>query len=157
MAITKNPRWATRADYVGLGEVMFDAVRNGPSRYNEAQRAAWTPAPRTGDEWNARLDGQAVAVIEVNDTIIGFMSLAPKGYVDFAYIRPAWQGKGVFRCLYQEIEARAIQSGETRLWTHASLMAEPAFSAIGFTIVRKEQVPLGGEMFARFEMEKALT
>ncbi len=149
-------RWASESDYAQLGEVMFDAVRHGRSRYSEAQREAWMPAPRAGADWSARLDAQAVNVEEDNGVIAGFMSLAPQGYIDFAYIRPSAQGSGLFRRLYGRIESKAVERKEKRLWVHASLVAQPAFAAVGFTIVRQEQVVLRGETFERCEMKKDL-
>jgi putative acetyltransferase len=150
-------RWATVEDYNAIGEVMFDAVRNGHSKYNEQQRQAWVPEARNGAKWNARLAEQAIIIAEQNGKIMGFMSLASKLCIDFAYIRPSAQGTGLFRRLYGEIEKIAVANGEARLWVHASLMAEPAFSAMGFTITEKESVQLGGENFDRFVMEKLLT
>ena len=135
---------------------MYDAVRNGRSRYDERQRAAWTPAPRAGPAWNDRLAGQDIALAEANDRIVGFMSLAAHGYVDFAYIRPAAQGSGVFRALFAQIADRARLQGETRLWVHASLTAEPAFTALGFGIIRPERVAIDGVEFDRYEMEMRL-
>jgi hypothetical protein len=35
-------------------------------------------------------------------------------------------------------------------------MAEPAFGALGFTVVRREQVTIGAEVFDRCEMEKSI-
>jgi putative acetyltransferase len=149
-------RWATPEDYAGLAEVMFDAVRNGPSRYSERQRERWVPAPREGAEWVGRLDRQEIALAQAPQRILGFMSLAPGGYVDFAYVRPEAQGSGLFRRLYAAIEQRAAEEGGPRLWVHASLMAQPAFAAVGFVVVEREQVSIGDETFERFVMEKRL-
>jgi putative acetyltransferase len=52
------------------------------------------------------------------------------------------------------IEERALAQGEPRLWTHASLMAEPAFAAIGFAVVERQVVPMGDENLERAMMEK---
>ena len=150
-------RWASETDYATLGEVMFDAVRNGPSRYSDAQRRAWTPEPRSGDAWNARLDEQSIIVAETAGRIVGFMSLKSEdGYLDFAYIRPSHQRTGLFRKLYDRIEALALAEQHPRIHVHASLIAEPAFSALGFSILRKETVFIGDQSFDRFEMEKRL-
>lgn len=81
------------------------------------------------------------------------MSLGEDGYIDFAYIRPRAQGKGLFRQLFAEIERRSHTRGDARLWVHASLMAEPAFAAMGFSIVERQTVAIGSEQFERFEME----
>ena len=153
-------RVATEADADALGDVMHDAVRRGPSRYTEAQRAAWMPAPRRGPDWTARLARQHVVLDAAPDGgpdgIRGFMSLEDGAYIDFAYIRPAYQGTGLFRALFAAIHAEAERRGGRVLRTHASLMAEPAFAAVGFAVVTRETVELGGEAFARAEMTMRL-
>lgn len=149
-------RRANEFDYPELGEVMFDAVRNGESRYSEGQREAWVPEPRNGAAWSAHLAPQQIVAAEAHGRLADFMSLAPSGYIDFAYIRPEARGSGLFRQLYTEIEQLARQSGKSLLWVHASLMAGPAFEAVGFTITKKEIVEIGDQNFERFEMEKPL-
>ncbi|WP_428543132.1 GNAT family N-acetyltransferase [Profundibacter sp.] len=147
-------RWATPADYAELGKVMYDAVRHGSSAYSEAQRQAWVPLPRDGADWHTRLAGQDILVYEDGRQITGFISLTPLGYIDFAYVRPAAQGMGLFRNLYTGIETHAQECGITHLTTHASLMAQPAFAAVGFKVVQHEEVQIRGEVFKRAKMEK---
>lgn len=154
--MTKNfkIRQATADDYDAIAEVMYDAVRHGFSAYSKAQRQAWVPQPRSGVEWVERLDSQTVFIAENSNQVVGFISLAENGYIDFAYIRPSAQGSGVFRCLYDTLENQATQDDTRRLWVHASVMAQPAFAAMGFSIIQKETVEIGGQSFERFEMEK---
>jgi len=147
-------RPATVADYDALAAVMFDAVRHGPSAYTGEQRQAWVPQPRSGVDWVERLSSQSIFAAANSSEVVGFMSLADAGYIDFAYIRPSAQGTGVFRRLYESIEKLSQQNGETRLWVHASLMAQPAFAAMGFAITKKEVVQIGDQSLDRFEMEK---
>ena len=135
---------------------MFDAVRNGPSKYTEAQRAQWVPERRSGEEWEARLARQVIVIARDANRAVGFMSLEPGGYIDFAYIRPKAQGTGLFRRLFGQIDEYARAQGDTRLWVHASLMAEPAFAAVGFEVVEREVVQIGDESFERAKMEKSL-
>ena len=150
-------RWASASDTDLLADIMFDAVRNGESRYTEQQRAAWVPVRRSGPEWVARLQSQDIVVAEQDGRAIGFVSLAEGGYVDFAYIRPEAQHTGLFRQLLSRIVERAIEKREPLLWTHASLMAEPAFAKLGFTIRKRERVHIGDQAFNRCEMEKTLS
>lgn len=158
MPTMKDPKFrkATTPDFVSLGRVMFDAVRQGDSPYTEAQRAAWVPEPRTGQAWAERLSGQTILIAEVDDEIAGFMSLAEKDYLDFAYVLPARRGTGLFRALYQRIETCALDQGCQRIWVHASLMAEPAFARMGFRQLERETVVIGDEKLDRFVMEKQL-
>ena len=149
-------RWTTEADFDALGEVMFAAVREGESPYTDAQRHAWVPEPRRGSEWRTRLISQEIIVAEAEGRLLGFMSLAEGGYIDFAYIRAEARGAGLFRELFQRILDVAQAKGLPLLWVHASLTAEPAFSALGFVARRREQVTIGGEVLDRFEMEMML-
>ena len=149
-------RWADGSDYDALAELMFDAIRTGDSPYDEQQRRAWLPVARSGPEWEARLASQDIILAEAQNRVAGFMSLAAGGYIDFAYIRPDAQHSGLFRRLFQRIEERARSRGDRLLWVHASLSAQPAFAAMGFTIRHGEVVELGGQQLERFEMEMPL-
>ena len=135
---------------------MFDAIRNGPSKYTQAQRAAWVPERRRGAEWESRLAAKDIIVGRDGVRIIGFMSIEGGGYIDFAFIRPDAQGSGLFRRLFELVEARARAANETRLWVHASLMAQPAFAAVGFSVVEHQNVQIGDQIFQRAMMEKPL-
>ncbi len=149
--------WATPTDHADLADVIFDAVRNGPSKYTQAQRAAWVPERRHGEEWAIRLEGQVIAIAREGNRAVGLMSLAAQGYIDFAFIRPEAQGSGLFRRLFDMIEGKALTQNEPRLWTHASLMAQPAFAAVGFSVVEHQIVQIGAEHFKRAMMAKLLT
>lgn len=156
MSDTIQLRPATATDYDTLGEVMYDAVHHGPSEYSDAQSQAWMPAPRQGPDWHARLAKQHVILAVQDHEILGFMSIEPGGYVDFAYIRPRAQGIGLFRRLFAAITAQAEATGETQLSTHASLMAQPAFAAMGFEIGFHETVEVNGQSLPRAKMTKTL-
>ena len=147
-------RRARRTDYGGLGELMFDAVRRGSSPYTEAQRKAWAPMPRSGRQWQERLDAQFVVVAELGDKLIGFMSLASNGYIDLAFIRPGFRGLGVFRLLYAQVERESMRQNVARLWLHASLSAKDAFASFGFAVICQETVAIGEIELLRYEMEK---
>ncbi|MDA7950566.1 MAG: GNAT family N-acetyltransferase [Pirellulaceae bacterium] len=156
MAPTREIRIGNRNEYDRLAEVMFDAIRNGPSLYTEEQREAWASQIHSGDAWTQRLSDQTIFVAQEHEQIVGFMTIAAQGYIDLAYIRPHSQGTGLFRILYQELEKNARTSGKPRLRVHASLMAQPPFSAVGFEILHEESVTVGQQTLRRFKMEKHL-
>ena len=135
---------------------MFDAVRRGPSAYTEAQRAAWVPSPREGLAWTERLAAQDVIIVDLLGEAVGFMSLADGGYVDFAYVRPAARGQGFLRLMLERLEDRARERGTKCLWSHVSLNAKPAFTALGFAVTKREVLSIGSEQLPRCEMAKLL-
>ncbi len=93
---------------------------------------------------------------EVEGAVVGFMSIEPGGYIDLAFIRPEHWGRGLFRQMFDLVEAHARGAGEARLWTHASLTAQPAFRAMGFSTIHHETVARNGESLQRAKMEKTL-
>jgi len=149
-------RTAKPDDYDALGEIMFDAIHNGPTHYTDDESAAWAPTLRSGAEWANRLQGKTLILAERGAMKLGFMSIEPGGYIDFAYIRPQGQGSGLFRQLFNQVLAHARNAGESQLSTHASLMAQPAFAAMGFEIDFHETVKVGGQKLARAQMTKPL-
>lgn len=150
-------RMATQADYDRLGEVMFHAVRDSNSPYTPEQRQAWVPEVRRGAEWAKRLTGQQIFLAEAEQKIIGFISLAESGYIDLAFVVPNYQGTGLFRELYDELEKRAKEQGEKRLWVHGSIMAQPAFAAMGFDTLAEELVEVKDQTLRRFKMQKLIS
>lgn len=150
-----NIRWGTEKDAAVLANVFYASVRAGPSPYSQAQRAAWMPQPPDPENFAQRLRPMHVILAEQAE-VCGFMAMRSEGYIDLAFILPAHRGRGVFRKLYAEIEIKANDVGITRLWTHASLAAEPAFQAVGFSVIQHETVILAGEELSRTEMEKYL-
>jgi GNAT superfamily N-acetyltransferase len=66
------------------------------------------------------------------------------------------QGTGLFRRLFNSVEAHARAAHEPRLWVHASLMAQPAFAAVGFSITEHQVVQIGDQDLKRAYMEKPL-
>jgi putative acetyltransferase len=148
--------WPTPTDAAELADVMFDAVRNGPSKYTDAQRAAWVPERKRGVEWELRLAAKDIIIGRDGGRIVGFMSIEGGGYIDFAFIRPDAQGSGLFRRLFAMVEGHARAANEARLWVHASLMAQPAFAVVGFSVVEHQIVQIGDQLFQRAMMEKPL-
>ena len=150
-------RKATSADAHSLAQVFYASVRSGPSPYSQAQRAAWMPHAPDPTKFAGRLSAKQVVVCEKRDVITGFMTFEKGGYIDLAFILHEHRGQGVFRALYSAIEEAGFKAAEARLWTHASLAAQPAFRAVGFLVMHHETVERAGEKLARAQMEKVLT
>lgn len=149
-------RQATPADFIALGEGVHAAVRGCAGQYTEAQRAAWSPAPGSGEAWAAHLAAQTVWLGEAGGEPLGLITLMPAGYIDLAYILAQAQGQGLFRQLFAELAGDARALDLLSLWTDARLHAKGPFEAVGFTVSRACTAERGGEELACFRMEKTL-
>ena len=150
-------RWVPAKDAATiLSTIQFRAVREGPSLYSQAQRQAWVAKPHLPEKLAARLGEAEAAIYRRDGEDVGVMTLAGDGYIDMAFILPEHQGTGVFRALFEAVEARARALGQVRLYTHASLMAQPPFQALGFQVIHQETVERAGQSLPRALMEKYL-
>lgn len=150
-------RRATPRDFNTLGRVMYEAVHYGAPLYTLAQRRAWLPHPPSGRFWRTRLGQQRVWVSLVPGSgVVGFITLRSDRNIDYAFILRNWQGQGIFRAMYEALEAAAVADGLDLLWTYASLHAQPAFMRCGFETVRSNTVQRAGQTLLRHQMEKRL-
>ncbi|MEX0340649.1 MAG: GNAT family N-acetyltransferase [Arenibacterium sp.] len=130
---------------------MFDAVRNGATAYTVPQRRAWLAAPPRGLVWHRKLSRQRVYVARTTCGPVGFVTLRKDGYVDLAFVRAFAKGKGCFRAMMERLIA---DMPGRALTTHASLVAQPAFKALGFEIVEHEVAIRGGQTLRRAFMQR---
>ena len=144
-------------DAVGLGRVFHRAVREGASaRYDPVQVAAWSPEAPAGEIWAERLGAAETVVAEDKGRLLGFMTVNPDGYLDLAFVLPEAMGQGVADAIYAVLETRARAKGVGRLSTQASLLAEPFFARQGWSVLRYQEVEIGGVILKNAWMEKPL-
>jgi putative acetyltransferase len=75
-----------------------------------------------------------------DDAAIGFVDVEADGHVDLLYVDPRSAGGGVGRALLQA----AIDLGHPRLFAEASEVALPLFERMGFVIVSRRDLTVGG-------------
>ncbi len=152
-----RPYRAEDADAVA--RVFHRAVRHGTGpHYSLPQRMAWSPRVQPGADWHARLAGKDTVVAELPGGIVGFMAFdLDETFLDFAYVDPSVQGRGVAAALYAVLEGRARAAGLVRLQTEASRVAEPFFAARGWVVLRRQRVPRNWLRLPNAVMEKRLS
>ena len=79
-----------------LWEVYFRATHETNSRdYHPDLLHRWAPPDQDMDEWRERLAGKNPFVAILDETIAGMAELEADGFVDYFYVHPAFQRRGV--------------------------------------------------------------
>lgn len=155
MSVTIRP--FRPGDAPELFSIFHAAVRTGAAaRYTEAQRRAWLPVDEMPDDWEARVTDEDTWVAESAGSAIGFMGATRDGYLDLAFVRPEWMGKGVSQPLHDRIVGGARDRKVGRMTTHASHFARSFFARNGWQVDHPETVERGGERLERFAMSLML-
>ena len=135
-----------------LKSIALESIHAIPDKvFNDAQRNAWIKAIRETD-WKERLARQELFLDWDRNTITGFLSL-DGDYIDFLYVRPRYQGKGVATKLLNECEASARKS-QDRLTVRASPLLFPILVKRGFEVTQPEELTLHGIDLRRYRMVK---
>ena len=125
--------------------------------YSVAQVEAWAgPAPDP-EMWERRIaedDARNMFVATKEDRVVGFAELEEDGHVDTLFVHHQYQGCGIASALLDRIEAEARWLGLRRLYTEASITAEPFFRGRGFSMVRPQDAEVRGHTFRNFVMDK---
>ena len=84
-----------KEDAEAAARVFYDSVHNGAAKYyNASERRAWAEKIPNTDRWRNRLMSQMTFVAELNEKLVGFMTIATDGYIDLAFVAPNALGKG---------------------------------------------------------------
>lgn len=124
--------------------------------YSLSQVKAWAPDDLNFRNWADICANRLTYVADDRGIIAGFGELESNGHIDCFYCHKNYQRRGVGRQIYNAIEAQALNLSIDRLFTEASLTAEPFFQQMGFALIQTQQVTCRGETFINYAMEKWL-
>ena len=132
--------------------------------YSREQVEAWAPPmdePRRAQWGRSLAEHFTLVAVDDEGRVVGFGDL-DGGYLDRLYVHQDFQGQGVAKALASALEAKAAESGEAAITTHASLCAVGFFEGQGYQVKQKQTVerphPVTGQAVAleNFVMEKRL-
>ncbi|MFN1835657.1 GNAT family N-acetyltransferase [Balneola sp. MJW-20] len=140
-----------------LADIFTESIHKaGPEFYSPEQVSTWAPIPVDYDKWQERFAERPPFVAMFQGEIVGFMTLANDGYVDWTYIHPDHHRKGIASQLYDHLELAARNKGLRRLYVDASHMAKSLFAGKGFEVIKMNTVCKGIVTLDNWRMEKHL-
>lgn len=123
--------------------------------YSSEQTAAWAARGQAYHKWLERMsDHYFIAAFE-NDTLVGFSTLRPDGYLNHLFVHKDFQGRGVATLLVNEIERQATSLGIKSINTDASITAKPFFENKDFVVIQQQTVDMGVKL-TNYRMNKHL-
>lgn len=146
------------ADLTELQQLFADTVSTiCKADYNDEQLKVWMSGIENKERWQDLLQNQFLLVALNKEKIIGFCSLDRGNYIDFLYVHKNYQGQGVARRLYTDIEEEAKRQGQTFLTSDVSKTARRFFEKSGFNVLTEQTVVRKGVTFNNFKMRKDLS
>jgi putative acetyltransferase len=140
-----------RDDKRALQQLFYESVHGiGHAYYTTVQLERWAPAVPDRERW-IQLDAQYCFVVEAHKQLVGFAALN-KSHLDWLYVHPNYQLKGVATALMRQMERSARKNGMHKIQTEVPLNARGFFERFGFR-VQTDEVNQNG-IFPHYTMEK---
>jgi len=140
-----------------IWQVVYRATHESNARdYHPELIERWAPRNKNMQEWAARLAETKPFVAVVDGTIAGMAEIDGDGFIDFFYVRPDWQGKGIGKALLKTLETEAARLRVQVIFADVSVTAKEFFSSQSFRVVEAKSNVILGHPAPNFRMEKRL-
>ena len=111
-----------------IWNVYFAATRESNARdYHPELIDRWAPQDQDMDQWKGRVAEKNPFVAIVSGAIVGFAELEINGFIDYFYVHPNWQGRGIGKALLAIVEAEAAKVGVNVVSADVSITAKAFF------------------------------
>jgi putative acetyltransferase len=150
-------RRAIKEDAKAVCETCLRAIRSsGPASYSPAQVEAWA-LRITVDGFARKIADLHFLIASYGEVVAGFGALDLRRHeLDYLYVDPDWQGKGVGRLLCEALESEAISRRFRALHLIGSLNALEFYKRMGYVVERTIRRELEGVMVPCVVMSKRL-
>ena len=140
-----------------IWDVCYHATRESIARdYHPDLIARWAPDSKDMSEWSERLSEKNPFVAIVGEKIAGMAEIESSGFIDYFYVHPRFQGRGVGKALMTMIFEEAEAQGVDRLFADVSITARFFFESQGFEITESRSNVILGHPAPNFAMSKNL-
>ena len=137
--------------------VCFAATRESIARdYHPDLIERWDPQDKDMRKWVERLAQKNPFVAVVDDQIVGMAEIQKDGFIDYFYVHPRWQGKGIGKALLAAVEREAAKTDARAISADVSVTAKSFFLSKGFSVIDAKSNMILGHAAPNFRMQKNL-
>lgn len=123
---------------------------SGRELYTPQELEAWAGFTADRKAFRDFLGTQRALVAVQEGRPVGFAGLGDDGYLASLYVAPEHARRGIGAALVRRLLHTGRREGLKRFHAHASKVALPLFQALGFTVLREEEVLRGGVPLLRY-------
>jgi len=147
-----------RGEESAVWKVYFDATHESIARdYHADLIERWAPHDQDMGQWADRLTQKNPFVAVVDGEIVGMAEIERDGFIDYCYVHPKWQGRGIGKALLAALEAEAAALGVRLIFADVSVTAKAFFLSRGFCITEAKSNVILGHPAPNFRMQKRLS
>jgi N-acetylglutamate synthase-like GNAT family acetyltransferase len=140
-----------------IWEIYFRATHETNSKdYHPDLLHRWAPEDKDMSEWRNRLAEMKPWIALIEDEIAGMAELEERGFINYFYVLPEFQSRGIGSALLKKIESEATKMGLTSVFADVSLTAKSFFEQRGFVVTEARANVILGHPAPNYCMSKEL-
>ena len=140
-----------------IWNVVFHATHESIARdYYADLIERWAPGDKDMGQWADRLAQKNPFVAVVTGEIVGMAEIDRDGFIDYFYVRPNRQRKGIGKALLTALEAEAAKCEVSLIFADVSITAKSFFLSRGFCVSEARSNVILGHPAPNFRMQKRL-
>lgn len=140
-----------------IWEVYYRTTRESIARdYHPDLIARWAPDDKDMDEWTERLRTTNPFVALVDEQIVGLAEIESSGFINYFYVLPRFQNRGVGKALMAAVIAEAEARGAGHVFANVSVTARSFFASQGFEVTESRSNVILGHPAPNFAMRRNL-
>ena len=126
--------------------------------YSPEQLAVWAKGAALESHWQERLSrGITLLAVDENNLLQGFGMLTKDGLIDFLFVHPDCQRKGIGLLILDELENQARMLEFLSIESNVSITAKKFFESNGYQVLAKQKNYREGIELENFRMKKILS
>lgn len=130
---------AGKLDVDMITHLFRDTVQRINSKdYPADQIEDWSSWWTDREKWLKKIEEQYFIKAMIDGKIVGFSSIDPDGYFDFIFTHKDHQRQGVAGQLLKKVEKKAMEQGNTRIYSDVSLTAKGFFEKHDYKVERQQ-------------------
>jgi putative acetyltransferase len=151
-------RGYNRGEERAVWNVYFATTRESNARdYHADLIDRWAPHNQDMSQWAERLARTNPFVAVVDEEIVGMAEIQPDGFIDYFYVHPRWQNKGIGKALLATLESEVAKLGVDMISADVSITVKAFFLSRGFSITEAKSNVILGHPASNFRMQKMLS
>lgn len=150
-----NIKTADKKDIPEIITLYKETVINVNSKdYPPEHIKVWAEGAENIERWEKAIDEQYFILAYIENILAGFGSIAQDGYLDFLYVSKDHQRMGAAKTLLAEIERKAVEQKNKRIYSHVSKTAKGFFEKYGYACEKEIEDHYKGVIFINNLMVK---
>ncbi len=150
-------RLANTSDLEAVQTLFTNTIKGSCHQdYSPKAIAVWTNSVKNTDRWLTAIREQYFILAEIDHKLIGFGSLLNHNYIDFMYVSPNHQGRGIAKAILDQLIQKAKASGRKSVESDVSITAKPFFINQGFEALHQNKNERDGVILINYRLKKAL-